>query len=137
MNFKDFGKYKRMFTLLRLLMKDRKNLWLLLGPIVIDLGKELSDEALAAAAQVAEELMSSDGLTHEEMRSIAETRLEALIAEEIGDPMTDEVFDFLLTLILRRVQKEVPPVVVVEVPKEVIENLGTQVKAAKGKKAAA
>lgn len=98
---------KAIITIIRLLLKDRKKLWVFLGPIVLDFAKEVSDEVLVAAAQVTEELLSSDGLTALEARQIAATRLKALIGEEIGNPMTDEAFDFVLTLILKRVQPKI------------------------------
>lgn len=95
---------KVLFVTLRLLMKDRKALWTFLGPIVVDLAKEVTDEVIVAAAQIAEEIASIDGLTALEARTIATQRLEALRAEEIGNSISDEVFDFLLAIIIKRVK---------------------------------
>lgn len=101
---------RAIITLLRLLMKDRKLLWKFVGPVLIDFAKEVSDELIVAATQIADEIASIDGLTSTEARAIAVQRLEALKAEEIGNGMTDEVFDFLLAFVIKRVKPVyVPP----------------------------
>lgn len=95
---------KVLIVAIRLLLKDRKALWTFLGPIVVDLAKEVTDEVLIAASQIAQEIASVDGLTAFEARTIATQRLEALRAEEIGNSISDEAFDFLLALIIKRVK---------------------------------
>jgi hypothetical protein len=99
---------KEYWALMKLLFKDRAALISFLLPIFIELGKEFSEELLVAANDIVEELFSEDGLTRKEAYAIARERLVALRAEEIGNKLSDEAFDFLLTMVIKRIDAVIP-----------------------------